>query len=909
MHEAQDKKRPSPEAMLDLARREEAGRGRLKIFLGAAPGVGKTYEMLLSARARLAAGADIVAGVVETHGRKETQDLLAGLEIVPRQFIDYRGQKLDEMDLDALLARRPEIALVDELAHTNAPGSRHPKRYLDVEELLGAGIDVYTTLNIQHVESLNDVVAQITGIWVRETVPDSTLDEADDIEVVDLAPAELMQRLREGKVYVPKQAERALENYFSPGNLTALRELALRRTAQRVDEQLLTHMKEHAIEGPWPAGERVLVCINEDPHAAGLVRYTKRLSDRLRAPWTALYVETLRSQELPVADRDRIADTLRLAERLGGVAATLPGRGRIADDVLDFARANNVTRIVTGKFRSTRWFELWNGSVVHDLVRRSGNISVHVIAGAAVSGETIPRKTVRTKSAAKSVDFSAYIAAAAVTAAGVGASEVAKPYFGGETVPLIFMMGVLGVAYLFGRGPSVIAAFASMLSYNFFFLPPIYSFTIADPINVSALFFFLFAALIVSNLTARVRRQAELARNRAAITTALYGFSKNLASLATLDDLLSASASQIGASLDADVVILLPGADGHLTVATTFPPGGSIEAADFGAAKWCFEHGRSAGRGADTLPGARRLFLPLRTGRGLIGVVGLGPGRHRAEVILTPGERRLLDALMDQTAVAIERVRLAKEMDDSRVAAEAERLRGALLTSLSHDLRTPLASILGAANSLREYGDRLGAKARAELIETVEEEAARMTRFVGNLLDMTRLEAGAVELTREPADIAEVIGSAVRRIEGLLKGFKVRFDIEPKLPLVEIDDLLMEQVFVNLLDNAAKYAPPASTITLRARKRDGVVWLQVMDEGPGIPEDRLSLIFEKFHRVKNRDHQRAGTGLGLAICRGFVQAMGGTITAANRLDRAGAVFTIEMPAAVAPEMRVTEAAT
>ena len=814
MQEADEIRRPSPEALLELARSEQAGRGRLKIFLGAAPGVGKTYEMLLSGRARLSGGDDVVAGIVETHGRAETEALLAGLEIIPRKSIEYKGRVLDEMDLDALLARRPKLALVDELAHTNAPGSRHPKRYLDVEELLAAGIDVYTTLNIQHVESLNDVVEQITGIRVRETVPDSILDRADDIEVIDLAPDELMQRLREGKVYVPKEAERALKNYFSPGNLTALRELALRRTAQRVDEQLLTHMKAHAIEGPWPAGERVLVCISEDPHSAGLVRYTKRVADRLRAPWTALYIETLRSQDLSVVERDRIADTLRLAERLGGVAATLPGRGRVADDIIDFARSNNVTQIVIGKTSRTRWFELLHGSVVHDLVRRSGNISVHVIAGDALKEEAIPRKTVRTST--PGANIAGYFAGAWMTAACVIAAELLQPYFGDKTVPLIFMMGVLSVAYLFGLGPSILAAVASMLCYNFFFLPPIYSFTIADPTNAAALFFFLFTALVVSNLTARVRRQADLARNRATITSALYNFSSNLASQAKLDDLLSTSVSQIAASLGADVVLMLPDARRQLKVASAFPPGDVIETADLGAAQWCFEHGRSAGRGADTLPGAPRLFLPLRTNRGVIGVVGLGVGR-RPDILLTPDERRLLDALMDQTAVAIERVRLAKDMDDARVAAEAERLRGALLTSLSHDLKTPLASIVGAATSLCDYGERLDAKGRLELAKTIEEEGARMARFVGNLLDMTRLEAGSVQLTREPTDLSEIIGTAVHRTEKLLKDFKVRMDIEPDLPLLELDQMLMEQVLVNLLDNAAKYASPSSTITIRAR--------------------------------------------------------------------------------------------
>ncbi|KAI93370.1 histidine kinase [Rhodomicrobium udaipurense JA643] len=893
MADARETNRPSPDALLELARNEN--RGRLKIFLGAAPGVGKTYEMLLSARAKRSEGADVVVGVVETHGRPETAALLAGYEIVPRRPVSYKGRIIEEMDLDAVLARRPQVALVDELAHTNAPGSRHPKRYMDVEELLAAGIDVYTTLNIQHVDSLNDVVAQITRIRVQETVPDFVLDKADDIEVIDLAPDELIQRLREGKVYVPEQAKRALQHYFSPGNLTALRELALRRTAQRVDEQLLTHMKAHAIEGPWAAGDRVLVCISEDPRSAGLVRYTKRLADRLRAPWTALYIETLRSQDLSIAERDRIADTLRLAERLGGLAATLPGRGRVADDVMDFARSNNVTQIVIGKSERSRWFEALYGSVVHDLVRRSANISVHVIAGDALNKETIPRKTVRTVSTSRDTDPLGYVAAIVTTAGAVIAAHVAQPYVGGETIPLMFLMGVLSIAYYFGLGASLFAAFAAMLSYNFFFIPPLYTFTIADPINISALFFFLFTALAVSNLTARVRRQAELARNRAAITSALYAFSKNLASNVTLDDLLWAAVSQIATSLKADVVILLPETGGQLSVAAAFPPGDMIADSDVGAAKWSLDNGLAAGRGADTLPGARRLFLPLRTGRGVIGVVGLGPGL-RSDILLTPDERRLLDALMDQTAVAIERVKLAKEMDDARVAAEAERLRGALLTSLSHDLRTPLASILGAANSLREYDALFDAQAKSDLVLTIEEEAQRMSRFVANLLDMMRLESGAVKLRREPVDVTEILGAAVRRTAPLLKHCAVEFDIERDLPLLNLDPVLMEQVLVNLLDNAGKYAPPGSTITLRARKEGSSVRICVMDEGPGIPEDKLSLVFEKFHRADNGDRRRAGTGLGLAICRGFVEAMGGAISAANRSDRTGAILAISFPA-------------
>src|SRR5664279_728115 len=501
--------RPSPEALLAAARREESRVGKLRIFVGAAPGVGKTYEMLQQARARKKDGYDIVIGVVETHGRKETEALLEGLEIIPRRRIEYKGQWLEEMDLDGIIARRPQIVLVDELAHTNAPGSRHPKRYLDVEELLTRGIDVYTTVNIQHIESLNDVVAQITHVRVRETVPDSVFDGADAIELVDLTPDDLIQRLKEGKVYVPKQAERALEHYFSPGNLTALRELALRRTADRVDEQLLTHMQANAIAGPWAAGERILVCISEDPRSAGLVRYTKRLADRLHAPWTALSIETRRSLQLTDDQRDRLADTLRLAETLGGEALTIPGVGRrIADDLISFAHANNVTQMIIGKSTRSWWFELRRGSVVQDLVRRAGNISVNVIAGEELAAEPTAKTAVQTAARPEPLDPKPYLFALLFVAAGLGVGELIHPWFGIENVDLVFLTAVVGVAVRYGLWPSLFASVAAALCYNFFFLQPIYAFTITGPTNVAAFFFFMLIAILVSNVAARVRTQA-----------------------------------------------------------------------------------------------------------------------------------------------------------------------------------------------------------------------------------------------------------------------------------------------------------------------------------------------------------------------------------------------------------------
>ena len=880
--------RPSPEALLAQAVKE--ARGRLKIFLGAAPGVGKTYEMLQAAQAKRREGVDVVVGVVETHGRAETQALLAELETVPRRRIDYKGRVLDEMDLDAILARRPKLVLVDELAHTNAPGARHPKRYLDVEELLNAGIDVYTTLNIQHVESLNDVVAQITRIRVRETVPDGMLDRADDIEVVDLSPDDLIQRLKDGKVYVPEQAARAVRHYFQPGNLTALRELALRRTAQRVDEQMLTYMQAHTISGPWAAGERVLVCVSEDASSAALIRYAKRLADRFHAPWTALYVATTRYARLDESARDRIADGLRLAEKLGGQAITLPG-GRIAEDVSSYARDNNITHIVIGKSERSRWFEMLHGSVVHDLVRRAGNISVHVIAGG--DEGAVPEKTVKTAPPPPTFNGVPYLLTTGIVAGALGIGFVLQQYLNVLNIALVFLTAILISAIRYGLAPSLYACATSVLAYNFFFLPPLYTFTIADPENVVALFFFLFVAVIASNLAARTRSQVMVARSRARTTEELFAFSRKLAGIGKLDDLLWATAYQIALMVSMRVVLLLPAGDG-LAVRAGYPPEDSLDEADLAAARWAWEHNRAAGRGADTLPGAKRLFLPLRTGRGPVGVLGIDSDQPGP--LLTPDTRRLVDALADQVAVAIERINLAADIDRARGLAEVERLRAALLTSVSHDLRTPLASIIGSMTSLRSYGDAFDKEAREELMATIQSEAERLNRFIGNLLDMTRLESGVVDLKLDMVDAGEIVGTALQRAAKILAEHRIAVDLDPAVPMLRLDYLLFEQVLFNLLDNAAKYAPPNSLVGVTARREGSAVVFRIEDEGKGIPVADLERIFDKFYRVHAQDRQRAGTGLGLAICRGFIQAMGGTIAAGNR-DGGGAVFTIEIPVA------------
>ncbi|MGY8677621.1 sensor histidine kinase KdpD [Bradyrhizobium sp. UFLA05-153] len=885
--------RPSPEALLEAARREESASGKLKIFVGAAPGVGKTYEMLQSAHAKRKAGIDVVVGFVETHGRAETEALLRGLEVIPRKKLEYRGQVLEEMDLDAVIARRPQIALVDELAHTNAAGSRHPKRYLDVEELLANGIDIYSAVNIQHIESLNDVVAQITHVRVRETVPDSVFDRADAIELIDLTPDDLIQRLKEGKVYVPKQAERALEHYFSPGNLTALRELALRRTAERVDEQLLTHMQANAIAGPWAAGERILVCVSEDPRAAGLVRYTKRLADRLHAPFTAISIETRRSLQLSDTERDRLADTLRLAESLGGEALTIPGVGRrIADDVINFAQGNNVTQIVIGKSTRSRWFEITRGSVVHDLVRRSGNITVHVISGDELPGEAAPKTAVQTAARTEPFDPRPYLKALGIALLGLGAAELIQPYFGIENVDLVLLTAVVAVAVRYGLWPSLLATVVASLCYNFFFLPPIYTFTITDPTNVAAFVLFMVVAMLVSNVAARVRTQADTAIGRIRMTEQLHAFSRKLAGTATLDDVLWATAYQIALMLKVRVVLLLP-EEGLLTVKSGYPPEDELDQADLAAANWAWSNDRSAGRGSDTLPGAKRLFLPMRTGRGPIGVIGID--NDRTGPLLTPDQRRLLDALVDQGALAIERVLLVEDMDRVKRTVESERLRSALLTSISHDLKTPLASVLGAASTMRDLAGALSDTEKRDLLATVIDESERLNRFIANLLDMTKLESGAIVPNTALHDVSEIVGSALRRTSKILTRHRVDLRLAADLPMLELDAVLFEQVLFNLLDNAAKYSPPDTTIAIRSQRDKDRVVLEVADEGEGIPPGELESVFDKFYRVQKGDHVRPGTGLGLAISRGFVEAMHGTITAANRGDRSGAVLTIRLP--------------
>jgi two-component system sensor histidine kinase KdpD len=652
-------------------------------------------------------------------------------------------------------------------------------------------------------------------------------------------------------------------------------------------------MQANAIAGPWAAGDRILVCVSEDPRAAGLVRYTKRVADRVHAPWTAISIETRRSLQLTDEQRDRLADTLRLAEALGGEALTIPGVGRrIADDIVGFAHANNVTQIIIGKSTRSRWFEIMQGSVVHDLVRRAGNISVNVIAGDELPPDPPGKATVQTAERPEPFHPGPYLMALAIVALGLAGAAVIRPLFGVENVDLVFLTAVVGVAVRYGLGPSLLASVAASLCYNFFFLPPVYTFTITDPTNIVAFFFFMLIAILVSNVAARVRVQADSAMGRVRTTEQLYAFSRKLAGTATLDDVLWASAYQTALMLKVRVVLLLP-EQGLLTVKAGYPPEDQLDQADLAAANWAWSNDRSAGRGSDTLPGAKRLFLPMRTGRGPIGVIGID--NDRTGPLLTPDQRRLLDALVDQGALAIERVLLVEDMDKVKRTVESERLRSALLTSISHDLKTPLASVLAAASTMRDLAAGLSDTEKRDLIATVIDESERLNRFIANLLDMTKLESGAIVPNTALHDIGEIIGSALRRASKILARHRISLELEAELPMLELDAVLFEQVIFNLLDNAAKYSPPDSTISIRSFRDTSSVSLQIADEGEGIPSGELESIFDKFYRVQKVDHVRPGTGLGLAISRGFVEAMHGRIAASNRGDRSGAVLTIRLP--------------
>jgi two-component system sensor histidine kinase KdpD len=895
--------RPNPDELLARVKEDEAReqRGKLKVFFGMAPGVGKTYAMLEAARERKADGVDVVVGYAEPHGRKETEALLEGLEQLPPRTAEHRGATLREFDLDAALARRPRLVLVDELAHTNAPGSRHPKRWQDVEELLAAGIDVYTTVNVQHLESLNDVVAQITGVIVRETVPDRLVEQADEVELIDLTPDDLLARLKEGKVYVPQQAERAAKSFFRKGNLHALRELALRKTADRVDAQMEDYRRDQAIREPWPATMRLLVGISSGPAAARLVRAARRMASSLRAEWIVAFVETPAELRRSEAERDQAIQTLRLAESLGAEAVTLSGTNA-ADELLAYARTRNISKIVIGKPERPRWRDLLFGAVADDLIRRSGVIDVYVLSGD--FGDTEPAITA---GLGPTSDTRAYVWAPGIVAVAAGISLLLDRVAIGEAnLIMVFLLGVLVVALVGGRGPSVLATILSVLAFNFFFVEPRLTFAVTDSRYLITFGVMLLVGLTVSTLLARFRVQADAARARERRTAALYALSRELASVRGLENLLRAAVRHVHEVFDSQVVVLLPTESGRLqpwgavagwarelTPQQVFAPSASEQ----GVAQWVFEHHEMAGLGTNTLPAAEAIYLPLAGARQTVGVLGVRPDHPRR--VRAPEQIHLLETFANQTALALERATLAAEAERAHVSAETERLRAALLSSVSHDLRTPLAVITGATSTLRQDNGALDAATRAELLDTAYQEAERLNRLVGNLLNMTRLEAGAIEVQKEWQPLEEVIGAALARLEGTpedaaeLKRRSLTIDLPPDLPLVPLDGVLIEQVLVNLLDNALKHTPPGTPISVRAWPEAGQVVVEVADCGPGLLPGSEQRVFDKFYRGQPSG-QRNSVGLGLAICRGMVEAHGGRIWAETQ-GEGGAAFRFTLP--------------
>lgn len=887
--------RPSPDALLAETRKEQ--RGHLKIFLGAAPGVGKTFAMLSAAHEKLRAGLDVVAGVIEHHNRAETQALLGGMPILPLKEISHRGRTFPEMDLDGLLARRPALALVDEFAHSNVPGSRHVKRWQDVQDLLDAGIDVYTTLNIQHLEGLNDVVERITGIKVRETVPDGVFAAADAIELIDLPPDDLIRRLQDGKVYVPEQARRAMHHFFSPATLTALREMALRHAAERVDRQMVDYMRAHAISGPWPSRERVMVCIAAGDAAERLVRIGKRSAERRGSAWSVVTVETPAALHTSPDRQAALNAALRLADQLGAETRTLHGTD-VAATLLDHARTTNVTLIVTGRPAPSPWSGLWPWSrpLADRLLATSGDINILVVppGGGKAGGQAAAADASPSDPVPPFPWRSALLTVAATAGASLLGGAIDHFDWPLANISVAYLMAVLLVAIRAGQTPAILTSLACFFSFNFFFTEPRYTFAITDSQNILTVVFFLLAAVVVSKLAARLRTQVDRLRENARRTETLYAFGRTVSAAVTQDDVLWAVAHHVAATLPGRSLVLMPEPDGGqagLRIAAGYPPEDRLDDVSAAAAQWAWSNERIAGRGTATLPAAGWLFLPMKTARGGIGVLGV---RQDSDLPPPPDQRQLLDVLADQAAIAIERTMLVSDIETARVATERERLRAALLSSLSHDLRTPLVSIMGAASSLISYGLTLTDPQRGELSQTILEEAERLNRFVQNLLDMTRLEAGALRPRTDWVDLQDVIDAARRRAARLLSRHTVRVTVPPALPLVCLDPVLMEQVLFNLLDNAQKYSPDGSTISLWASHSGTELTLEISDQGPGIPAEDRDRVFDMFYRVDQTDRQ-SGTGLGLAICRGIVTAHGGTLTADSGLNGVGASLILRLP--------------
>lgn len=893
--------RPDPDLLLTKVQRQEAQahRGKLRIYFGSSAGVGKTYAMLAAARKVEEQGRDVVVGVVETHGRAETAALLESLEVLPRAAISYRGKELSEFDLDAALKRRPGLILMDELAHSNAPGVRHPKRWQDVEELLSAGIDVFSTLNVQHLESLNDVVGGITQVRVWETVPDTVFDGADEVVLVDIPADELLARLKAGKVYVEAQAEHAAKNFFRKGNLMALRELALRRTADRVEGDVQAYRVDRAIGSVWKTANALLTCIGPDSGAENVVRATARLASQLNAEWHAIYVETPALQRLPAARRERILATLNLAQELGASTAVI-ANAQIAESVIAYARSHNFSKLVIGRDPGRRLWP-WQRSSGQKLallapdidlieIGRAHTTSSNGVLKSAASFPPEPSSELSDRRRAKNLR---YVWAALACSALTVVSLPLVAHFDASNIVAIFILGVVLVAVRWGRGPAALAAVLNVVAFDFFFVPPRFSFAVSDVQYLITFFIMLAVGLITGQLTAGLRFQARVAAHREERAGSLYEIARDLSGAVQIDQVVEISAESIARTFRANAALLLPDKSGQVAMAPSRATPLSADKplnVDIGIAQWAFDHGRPAGFSTDTLPGTDILYIPLRAPTRARGVLAVKANNRR--LLRIPEQRQLLDTFAALIAIALERVHYVGIAQDALISMESERLRNSLLAALSHDLRTPLTVLVGLAETLSLTQPELSAVQR-ETTEAITEEAHRMSALVSNLLDMARIESGGVKLNLEWQPLEEVVGAALNATRNMLKQHHIEVHIPRDLPLIRIDALLIERVFVNLLENASKYTPSGSTVSVAANVIGDQLSVSVSDNGPGLPAGREDAVFEKFTRGE-RESATPGVGLGLAICRAIVESHGGKIVGLNRPE-GGASFIFTLP--------------
>ncbi|MEI6334076.1 MAG: sensor histidine kinase KdpD [Methylococcaceae bacterium] len=905
--------RPDPDELLARVEREEnqRRRGRLKIFFGAAAGVGKTYGMLLVAQAKRVEGVDVVVGLVETHDRQETIAVLQGLEVLPPKLVKHRGTVQREFDLEGTLKRRPTLVLVDELAHSNAVGCRHSKRWQDVEELLNAGIDVYSTLNVQHLESLNDDINLVTGVQVKETVPDTVFELADEVELIDLPPDELLLRLKEGKVYVPQQAERAMRSFFRKGNLIALRELSLRFTADRVDAQMQDYREIHAIHDVWPVGDRVLVCMGPNPDAERLIRAAKRLSTSLHAHWLVAYVETPELQRLPAERRDEVLRVLRFAEQLGAETVTLSGAD-MSKEILSLAKSRNVTKIMLGKPGRRGWKRWVLGSVVDKLIAEAHNINVYLLGsprGEGILEQKRPKPMPESKVRRPGYPWErvkrhwlSWRWALMMTSGTTLLAWLMSGKFESANLIMVYLLGVVFMAARIGREASILTSILSVAAFDFLFVTPTYNFAVADAQYLVTFFIMLLVGLIISHLTSNVRFQAKIASHRERRANVLYALSKDLATSRNLADISKIAVRHIHEEFGGTSVLLFPVDEGRLVYPQDPAIAESLHAADLGVAQWVFDHARIAGQGTDTLPGASAVYFPLSGFRGVIGVLALCAANLRR--VFLPEQRRLLDTFLSQIAQAIERVHFAEEAQQTQLRMESETLRNSLLSAISHDLRTPLSVIVGAASTLVEEDALLSSTDRQELSLTIYDEALRMSNLASNILDMARLEGGQASLNLQWYPLDEIIGGALTRMHKRLGGRIVNTRLPDGLCWVRLDAVLIEQVLINLLDNACKYTPGGSPIDIIAELSTQILKVTIADHGSGIPAGSEEKLFDKFYQV-HREGSQSGVGLGLAICKAIVIAHGGVIGVSNRHD-GGAQFFFMLPVEEASPQLVNE---